>query len=106
VDEVGPLVAVEVVGRHPPVHLVIEVDVRIHQAGRDDVMAPVHDAPAPVAAAQGVPFVHGDDTVAVHRDGAVADDAARRVHGHDGAAFDQQVDGLQLGHVLLRETSR
>ena len=99
VDEVRPLVAVEAVRRHPAVHVVVEVDVGVHEARRDDVVARIQDAPAAIPGAERLPLADGGDPVAGHGDGAVADDSPRRVHGDDGCPLDEQVNGYQLRHV-------
>ena len=64
-------------------HVVIEVDVGVHEAGHDDVVAGVEHATRPVRALNVGALADGHDSVAGDGQRAVANDPSRGIHGHE-----------------------
>jgi len=80
-------------------HVVIEVDVGVHEAGDDDGPAGVERAGRAMRALDVGALADGDDAITRDGQGAVPDDAARGIHGDDRAAADDEVDGRRIWHA-------
>src|SRR5262249_2909970 len=96
--EVGPLVAVERVRGHAPVHVVIEVDVRVDEAGDDDGTARIERAGRAIRALNVGAFADRDDAITPDGHGTVPDEPPRRIHRHDRAATDDEIDRCRIWH--------
>ena len=80
-------------------HVVIEVDVGVHEAGDDDGTARVEGAGRAIRALNVGALADAEDSITLDGQGAVPDDPARGIHGHDRATADDQIDRFQIWHA-------